>query len=118
MSETILYQAPLSSLLVQVTSSPAESDSVSLRTLTLILLVALVIVLLVSRFRQNDIWSFRVAILSLLGIGVTLLFVQLPYVIASVLAFTVDFYRACERAFCVLVSAPRCLKRVFLRRIL
>jgi hypothetical protein len=105
MSQTGIYQAPLSSFVAQVTSSPVESDSVSLRTVALILLIALVLVLLVSRFRQNDIWSFRLAILSLLGIGVTLLFVQLPYVdhafthslgdalvIASVLAFTVDFY--------------------------
>src|SRR5580704_15849533 len=105
MSETSILQVPFSSLLVQAISPSVQSDSVSLKTVALIFLVALVLILFVSRVRQNDIWSFRLAILSLLGIGITLLFVQLPYVdhafthslgdalvIAAVLAFTVDFY--------------------------
>lgn len=99
------YRIPPSTYLLQATSPTVESYTVSLRTLGLIVLVLLIVVLLVSRSRQSEKWSFLLTVLSLLGIGLLLLFVQLPYVnqtfthsladaliIASVLAFTVDVY--------------------------
>ena len=101
----IYHQPPLLALFAQTTSPPVESYSVSLKTVALILLGGVIVVLLLSRSRQHDIWSFRATVLSLLVLGVMLLFIQLPYVdqafthslgdaliIASVLAFTVDFY--------------------------
>jgi hypothetical protein len=100
-----IYQPPLLALFAQTTSPPVEPYSVSLRTVALVLLVGVIAVLLLSRSRQHDIWSFRATVLSLLALGIMLLFIQLPYVdqafthslgdaliIASVLAFTVDFY--------------------------
>src|SRR5271166_287278 len=98
-------QLPLLALFAQTGSPQVESYSISLRTLALILLGVVIVVLLFSRSRQNDIWSFRATVLALLILGIMLLFIHLPYVdqpfthsfgdaliIASVLAFTVDFY--------------------------
>ena len=62
-------------------------------------------VLLLSRLRRHDIWSFRATIFALFGIGIIFLLVEIPHidsafthsladalVIAAVLAFTVDVY--------------------------
>lgn len=99
------HQPLLLALIAQTTSLPVESYSVSLRTVALILLGGIIVALLLSRSRQHDIWSFRATVFSLLALGVMLLLIHLPYVdqsfthsfgdaliIASVLAFTVDFY--------------------------
>jgi hypothetical protein len=83
----------------------AVSYSIRLKTILLVLLFISLLVLLISRLRRKDIWSFRLTVLALLGIGVILLLTDVPYldaalthsladalVIAAVLAFTVDIY--------------------------
>jgi hypothetical protein len=82
-----------------------DGYSISLKTLGVFLLIVLFCVLILSRFRRSDIWSFRGTVLALFGIGLVFLFFSIPYldqgfahslgdalVVAAILALTVDFY--------------------------
>ena len=101
---------PLNSQFLRLLASQTNSDthdsySISLKTILLILLFAFLGVLILSRVRRNDVWSFRSTVFALFGIGIIFLFVEIPHidiafthsladalVIAAILDFTVDVY--------------------------
>jgi hypothetical protein len=101
----VCYRSYLLAFFRQASPPIDDSYSISLKTLALLLLVALIATLFVSRVRKNNKWSFLVTVLSLLSIGLVFQFAKLPYlndvfihslsdalIIASILAFTVDVY--------------------------
>src|SRR5215469_3266828 len=101
---------PLNSQFLRLLASQTNSDthdsySISLKTILLILLFAFLGVLILSRVRRNDVWSFRSTVFALFGIGIIFLFVEIPHidiafthsladalVTAAILDFTVDVY--------------------------
>jgi hypothetical protein len=78
---------------------------VSLGTAGTVLLLILLGILVVSRFRRSDVKSFPATVIALFGVGLVLIFLPIPYldqgfahslgdalIIASILAISVDFY--------------------------